>query len=170
VFFVALAAIADPALVAPTIARTLGLTESGNQPPEELLKGYLRERQMLLVLDNFEQVLESALLLDELLSAAPNLKLLITSRTPLRLYGEHEFPVLPFSLPDRRKSLPPVESPNEYEVVRLFVDRARAVRPDFTLTKENAPAVVEICARLDGLPQAFRSWTAVRTPRRLYGG
>src|SRR5215204_2591358 len=154
VFFVALAPIAAPALVAPTIARTLGLTESGNQPPEELLKGYLRDRQTLLVLDNFEQVLESASLLDEVLSAAPDLKLLITSRTPLRLYGEHEFPVEPLSVPDP-KSLPPVESLNQYEAVRLFVERARAVRPDFSLTEENAPAVVEICARLDGLPLAI---------------
>src|SRR5215204_1026539 len=154
VFFVALAPIAAPALVAPTIARTLGLTESGNQPPEELLKGYLRDRQTLLVLDNFEQVLESASLLDEVLSAAPDLKLLITSRTPLRLYGEHEFPVEPLSVPDP-KSLPPLESFNQYEAVRLFVERARAVRPDFSLTEENASAVVEICARLDGLPLAI---------------
>jgi predicted ATPase/class 3 adenylate cyclase len=154
VFFVALAAIADPALVAPTVARTLGLTESGNQPPEELLKGYLRERQMLLMLDNFEQVLESALLLDELLSTASGLKVLATSRTPLRLYGEHEFPVPPLSLPDP-ESVSPVELLIRYEAVKLFVDRARAVRPDFSLTEENAPAVVAICARLDGLPLAI---------------
>jgi predicted ATPase/class 3 adenylate cyclase/Tfp pilus assembly protein PilF len=154
VFFVALAAIADPALVAPNVARTLGLTESGNQPPEELLKGYLRQRQMLLMLDNFEQIIESALLLDELLSAASGLKVLATSRTPLRLYGEHEFPVPPLSLPDP-ESVSPVEFLIQYEAVKLFVDRARAVRPDFSLTEENAPAVVEICARLDGLPLAI---------------
>src|SRR5215204_5645368 len=154
IFFVALAAIADPALVASTIARTLGLTESSTQPPEQLLKGYLHDRQTLLVLDNFEQVLESAPLLDELLSAAPNLKILATSRTPLRLYGEHEFPVPPLSLPDPG-SLPPVEHLTRYGAVRLFVERARAVKPDFSLTEENAPAVVEICARLDGLPLAI---------------
>src|SRR5215204_6403418 len=154
VFFVALATIADPALVAPTIARTLELTEGGNQSPEDLLKGYLRDRQTLLLLDNFEQVLESAHLLDALLSAASDLKILATSRTPLRLYGEHEFPVPPLSLPDA-ESLPPVESLAQYEAVRLFVDRASAVRPDFSLTEENAPAVVEICARLDGLPLAI---------------
>src|SRR5829696_8251237 len=114
VFFVALAAIRDPALVAPTITRTLGLTESSNQPPEEILKGYLRDRQMLLVLDNFEQILASAALLDALLSAAPGLKILVTSRTPLRLYGEHEFPVPPLSLPDRG-SLPPLERLTRYE-------------------------------------------------------
>src|SRR5215204_2923767 len=154
VFFVALAPIAAPALVAPTIARTLGLTESGNQPPEELLKGYLRDRQTLLVLDNFEQVLESASLLDEVLSAAPDLKILITSRTPLRLYGEHEFPVPPLPLPDPG-SLPPVEHLTRYGAIRLFVERAQAVKPDFSLTEENAWAVVEICARLDGLPLAI---------------
>ena len=154
VFFVALAAIADPALVAPTIARTLGLTESANQSPEDLLKGYLRNRQTLLVLDNFEQVLESAPLLDELLSAAPGLTILATSRIPLKLYGEHEFPTLPLSLPDP-ESLPPVERLTQYEAIRLFVERAKAVKPDFSLTQENASAVAEICARLDGLPLAI---------------
>src|SRR5215212_8952271 len=131
VFFVALSAITDPALVAPTIARTLGLTESGAQPPEELLKAYLHNRQTLLVLDNFEQVLESASLLDELLSAASDLKILATSRTPLRLYGEQEFPVPPLSLPDPG-SLPPVERLTQYGALRLFVERARAVKPDFS--------------------------------------
>jgi predicted ATPase/class 3 adenylate cyclase len=154
VFFVALAAIADPALVAPTIARTLGLTESANQSPEDLLKGYLRNRQTLLVLDNFEQVLESAPLLDELLSSAPSLTILATSRTPLRLYGEHEFPVPPLSLPDPG-SLPPVEHLTQYGAIRLFVERAKAVKPDFSLTEENASAVAEICTRLDGLPLAI---------------
>src|SRR5215208_2755382 len=154
VFFVALAAISDPVLVAPMIARTLGLTESGNQPPEDLLKGYLRHRQVLLLLDNFEQVLGAGSLLDTLLSAASGLKVLATSRTPLRLYGEHEFPVPPLSLPDP-ESLPPVELLTRYEAVRLFVERAMALRPDFSLTEENAPAVVEICARLDGLPLAI---------------
>src|SRR5215204_2497566 len=154
VFFVALAAVADPTLVAPAITRALGLAESGNQTAEELLEGYLRDRQVLLVLDNFEQVLESASLLDALLSAAPGLKLLATSRTALRLYGEHEFPVPPLSLPDTGP-LPPVEHLTRYEAVRLFVDRARAIRPDFSLTGENAPAVIEICHRLDGLPLAI---------------
>lgn len=154
VFFVALAAVAEPTLVAPAITRTLGLTESGNQPAEELLEGYLRDRQALLVLDNFEQVLGSTPLLDALLAAAPGLKILATSRTALRLYGEHEFPIPPLSLPDTA-SLPPVERLTRYEAVRLFVDRARAIRPDFSLTEENAPAVIEICTRLDGLPLAI---------------
>src|ERR687889_428510 len=154
VFFVALSAVADPTLVAPAITRTLGLTESGNQPAEELLEGYLRDRQVLLVMDNFEQVLESASLLDALLSAAPGLKILATSRTHLGLYGEHEYPVGPLSLPGTG-SLPPAEHLTRYEAVRLFVERARAIRPDFSLTEENAPAVIEICYRLDGLPLAI---------------
>src|SRR5215213_10113162 len=154
VFFVALAAITDRALVAPTVVRAIGLTERRNQPPEELLKGFLRDRQTLLLLDNFEQVLESAPLLAELLSSAPNLKILITSRTPLRLYGEHEFPVPPLSLPDP-SSLATLESLTQYGAVRLFVERAKAVKPDFSLTQANAPAVAEICARLDGLPLAI---------------
>src|SRR5215210_2007800 len=154
VFFVPIAAITDPTLVAPTIARVLGLSEGGAQPPEELLEGYLRERQTLLLLDNLEQVLESATVLDGLLSAAPDLKILATSRIPLRLYGEYEFPIPPLSLPDP-ESLPPLEDLTAYEAVGLFVERARSVRPDFSLTEENAPAVVEICARLDGLPLAI---------------
>src|SRR5215211_1856314 len=154
VFFVALSAVADPTLVAPAITRTLGLTESGSQTAEELLEDYLHDRQVLLVLDNFEQVLESASLLDALLSAAPGLKVLATSRTALRLYGEHEFPVPPLSLPDTG-SLPPIEGLTRFEAVRLFVDRARAIRPDFSLTEENASAVIEICSRLDGLPLAI---------------
>src|SRR5688572_14628259 len=153
VFFAPIAAITDPALVAPTLARILGLSE-GAQPPEELLEGYLRDRKTLLLLDNLEQVPESAPVVDGLLSSAANLKILATSRTPLGLYGEHEFPVPPLSLPDP-DSLPLLENLTEYEAIRLFVERARAVRPDFSLTEENGPAVVEICERLDGLPLAI---------------
>ena len=153
VFFVPVASITDPALVAPTIARTLGLSE-GAQPPEELLEGYLRDRQTLLLLDNLEQVIEAAPVVEKLLSSAANLKILATSRIPLGLYGEYEFPVPPLSLPDP-DSLPPLEHLTEYEAIGLFVERARAVRPDFSLTEENALAVVEICARLDGLPLAI---------------
>jgi predicted ATPase/class 3 adenylate cyclase len=153
VFFVPIAAITDPALVAPTIARILGLSE-GAQTPEELLEGYLRDRQTLLLLDNLEQVIEAAPVVEKLLSGAANLKILATSRIPLGLYGEYEFPVPPLSLPDP-DSLPPLEHLTEYESVKLFVERARAVKPDFVLTEENGPAVVEICKRLDGLPLAI---------------
>ena len=154
VFFVPLAAITDPALVASTIATVLGLSEGGAQPPEELLEGYLRERRTLLFLDNLEQVIESAFLVDRLLSSAADLKFLATSRIPLGLYGEYEFPIAPLSLPDSG-SLPPQESLTDYEAIRLFVERASAVRPDFSLTQENAATVVEICRRLDGLPLAI---------------
>jgi predicted ATPase/class 3 adenylate cyclase len=154
VFFVPIAAITDPTLVAPTIARALGLSEGGARPAEELLEGYLRDRRTLLLLDNLEQVLEAAPIVDRLLSTAAGLKILATSRTPLGLYGEYEFPIPPLSLPDP-ESLPPLENLTEYEAVRLFVERARAVRPDFSLAEDNAPAVVEICERLDGLPLAI---------------
>jgi predicted ATPase len=154
VFFVPIAAITDPARVAPTIARALGLSEGRTRPAEELLEGYLRDRQTLLLLDNLEQVLEATPVVDGLLSTAAGLKILATSRTPLGLYGEYEFPIPPLSLPEP-ESLPPLEHLTEYEAIRLFVERARAVRPDFSLAEDNAPAVVEICERLDGLPLAI---------------
>ena len=154
VFFVALATITDPALVASAIAGPLGVKESGDQPLEEGLEAYLRDRNLLLVLDNFEQVLEGAPLVGELLEACPKLKVLATSRIPLRLYGEKEYPVPPLALPDPTV-LPPLEVLTQYEAVRLFVDRARAVKADFEITNESAPAVAEICARLDGLPLAI---------------
>jgi predicted ATPase/class 3 adenylate cyclase len=153
-YFVELATIDDPTLVAPTIARALGVAETGEKPPEETLKDYLREKELLLLLDNFEQVMEATPLLEGLLGAASGLKVLVTSRTVLRLYGEHEFPVLPLELPDPRR-LPPPEYLTQYEAVRLFVERARAVKPDFSVTNENSPQVAEICARLDGLPLAI---------------
>jgi len=154
VFFVALAATADLSLVVPTVARTLGLIEASSQPPEEVLKGYLRDRHMLLVLDNFEQVLEAAPLIDEVLHAAPSVKVLVTSRTPLKLYGEHEFPIPPLSLP-QSEAMSSTEHLADYGAIRLFLDRTRAVNPEFSLTEENARAVAEICQRLDGLPLAI---------------
>src|SRR5215203_738497 len=154
VFFVALAATADPSLVVPTVVRTLGLIEASNQPPEEVLKGYLRDRHILLVLDNFEQVLEAAPLIDEVLYAAPSVKVLVTSRTPLRLYGEHEFPISPLSLP-QSEAMCSTEHLADYGAIRLFLDRAKAVKPEFSLTEENTRAVAEICQRLDGLPLAI---------------
>jgi predicted ATPase/class 3 adenylate cyclase len=154
VFFVPLAAVGDPGLVASTIARTLGVVEVGDKPLVESLKDYLRERRMLLVLDNFEQVLEATPLLDELMGVAPGLKLLVTSRAPLRLYGERSFPVPPLSVPDPRR-LPDLKALSQYEAVRLFIERAQDAKPDFNVTSENAPAVAEICARLDGLPLAI---------------
>ena len=153
-FFVPLAPITDPALVAPTIARALGLTETGDQTLEELLRDYLRDRQTLLLLDNFEQVLGAPPLVTELLSAAPNLKVLTTSRILLRLYGEYEFAVPPLEVPDPKRPQP-LEQVTQYDAVRLFIERARAAKADFTVTSDNAPEVAEICARLDGLPLAI---------------
>src|SRR5215203_4806389 len=154
VFFVALATITDPELVPSTIAGPLGVKESAEQPLLETLKSFLQQKHLLLLLDNFEQVLEAAPLVGELVAADPKLKILATSRIPLRLYGEQEYMVPPLALPDPRV-LPPLEVLAQYEAVRLFVERARAVKPDFEVTNESAPAVAEICARLDGLPLAI---------------
>ena len=154
VFFVALAAITNPELLPSTIAGPLGVKESAEQPLTETLKSYLREKELLLLLDNFEQVLEGTPVVGELIAACPKLKVLATSRIPLRLYGEQEYLVPPLALPDPRV-LPPVKVLTQYEAVRLFVERARAVMADFAVTNESAPAVAEICARLDGLPLAI---------------
>ncbi|MBA2450600.1 MAG: tetratricopeptide repeat protein [Chloroflexi bacterium] len=151
VFFVPLAPVSDPGLVPPIVAHALGMRESGGRPLAESLKDYLRHRAVLLVLDNFEQVLGAAPLVAELLSAGPALKLLVTSRAVLHVYGEHDCPVLPLALPCRNP-LPSVERLSQYAAVRLFIERAQAAKPEFAISNENAPAVAEICYRLDGLP------------------
>ncbi len=169
VFFVALASITEPELVASTIARALRVKESSEQSLMESLENYLRDKRLLLVLDNFEQVLEGAPLVRELLVACPKLKVLATSRIPLRLYGEQEYPVPPLSLPDPGV-MPSLEALTQYEAVMLFVERARAVKADFQVTNENASAVAEICARLDGLPLAIELAVArvkVLTPQKM---
>ena len=153
VYFVALATITDPTLVASTVAQVLGVRESGDQPLIEGIKDYLKDKRLLLVLDNFEQVLEAAPLAGELLSA-PRLEVLATSRIALGVYGEHEYAVPPLEVPDPKR-LPGLEALSQYEAVRLFIERARAAKADFEITNENAPAVAEICARLDGLPLAI---------------
>ncbi len=154
VWFVNLAPLSDPGLVASAIAHALGVREVAQQPIVDSLKRYLREKRMLLLLDNFEQVLDAAPLVAELLTAAPGLKVLVTSRATLHLYGEHEFAVPPLALPERGK-LPPLERLTQYEAVRLFIDRAQAAKSDFAITNANAPAVADICERLDGLPLAI---------------
>jgi predicted ATPase len=154
VFFVVLAAITDPELVASAIAKPLGVQESADLTLTEALKYYLRGKELLLLLDNFEQVLEASPLVGELVAACPRLKVLVTSRTVLHLYGEHEYAVPPLSLPDPKR-LPDLAALSQYEAVRLFIERAQAARADFEVTNENAPAVAEICARLDGLPLAI---------------
>jgi predicted ATPase len=154
VYVVNLSAVRDPALVPTTIAQTLRVVESDAQPPLETLKRWLKDRRILLILDNFEQILTAAPQVAELLTAAPWLKMLITSRAVLHIYGEQEFQVPPLALPDRRKQAP-IEALIQNESVALFVARAREVRSSFQLTAENAPAVVKICHRLEGLPLAI---------------
>src|SRR5262249_55168758 len=133
-----------------------------------------KEKQLLLLLDNFEHVIEAAPVISELIAAAPNLKVLVTSRERLHLQGEHEYPVPPLGLPDREHPLPTgaslVPALSQDEAVRLFIERAVAVKPDFKITNENAPAVAEICHLLDGLPLAIELAAArvkVLTPQAM---
>lgn len=158
VYFVPLAALSDPHLIPSILAKTLGLRESGGQTPLESLQEHMRSclgAPMLLLIDNFEHLVSGAPLLSDLLSLAPDLKLLVTSRAALRVHDENEFPLPPLALPDR-KALPSPETLSQYAAISLFVQRATAVKPEFTLTEENASAVVEICTRLDGLPLAIQ--------------
>jgi predicted ATPase/class 3 adenylate cyclase len=152
VWFTALAPIRDPALVLPAVAAALGVKDAPGIAPAETLKQYLRERRLLLVLDNFEQVLDAGPAVAELLAASPGLKILVTSRGLLRVYGEHDFPVPPLTLPCAGKSF---RECNQSEAVRLFAERARAVKPAFAVTDENAAALAALCAQLDGLPLAI---------------
>ncbi|MDX1687682.1 MAG: tetratricopeptide repeat protein [Candidatus Promineifilaceae bacterium] len=154
VFWVPLADLRTPDLVLSAIARALDVRERGRVPLLQSLKEFLRDRELLLLLDNFEQVLPAAPLIADLLATAPALTVLVTSRAPLRLRGEHEFPVpplpLPLPLPDR-----PAGRLLQNAAVRLFVERAQAAMPSFTLTVDNAREVSEIVRRLDGLPLAI---------------
>jgi predicted ATPase/class 3 adenylate cyclase len=154
VFFVALAAVREPALVLPSMTQTLGVREVPGEALAETLMDHVRERELLLLLDNFEQVAEAAGLLSDLLAAAPKLTILVTSRGQLRLSGEFCYPVPPLSLPDPART-DELEELRASEAVSLFSARAQAARPDFALTDENASAVAEICLRLDGLPLAL---------------
>jgi predicted ATPase len=152
VFLVALAPIADPRLVAPTIAQTLGLRETGSRSATESLKAYLAKQHVLLLLDNFEQVVAAVPVVAGLLADCPGLKMLITSREPLRVRGEHEYPVPPLALPTG-----PADARTlwQYPATALFVERALAVDPAIAVTDATAAAITEICARLDGLPLAI---------------
>jgi predicted ATPase/DNA-binding SARP family transcriptional activator/Tfp pilus assembly protein PilF len=154
VFFVPLASLSDPQLLASTIARQLDVREGGSQPVLQLLKSALQEKHLLLVLDNFEQIVTAAPVIAELLAAAPRLKVLVTSRALLHLRGEYEFLVPPLSLPEQSQAWS-MEELRQSEAIQLFIERAQATAAGFTLTTENAAAVVEICRRLDGLPLAI---------------
>jgi predicted ATPase/DNA-binding CsgD family transcriptional regulator len=152
--FVQLAPVRDPGLVLSEIARALELQDAGDRPLAERLKSVLRDRELLLVLDNFEQVVDAAPLLADLLTACPRLKILVTSREVLRVRGEHEYSVQPLAVPSTDR-LPPPDELARNGAVSLFLQQARASRPAFALSVENAAAVAEICVRLDGLPLAI---------------
>ena len=154
VSFVALAALRDHSLVAPEILRSLGLQEAEGRTPSETLREHLRPRRMLLVLDNLEHLLEAATEVAAIIEACPGVVVLVTSRAPLRVRGEQEYPVPPLALP------PSIRNPTGDDVVgtpagRLFLERARAVSPGFEITEKNARAVAAICWRLAGLPLAL---------------
>lgn len=169
VFFVALAAIRQPELVAPTIAQTLGVTERAGHSILNTLKEYLQLKNILLILDNLEQVIAAAPLVVELLAACSQLTILVTSREALRVRGERDYPVPPLPLPNLT-ALPPLEFLEQYPAVELFIQRARAVKPDFKITKETASAIAEICYRLDGLPLAIELAAArirLMSPREM---
>jgi predicted ATPase len=154
IYFTSLAQINDPALIIPTLAQSLGFEEHADGELAEQLIAYLREKRLLLLLDNFEHLVPAAQLLLPLLTNCPDLKLLVTSRAPLHLRGEYEFPVPPLSLPDM-KHLPGPVALMQYAATTLFVERALEVNPDFQVTDSNAPIIAKICARLDGLPLAI---------------
>jgi predicted ATPase/class 3 adenylate cyclase len=171
VWFVELATIVDPDLVPATVAQALNLPERGGRPPLERLIDHVGAKRMLLVLDNFEQVHGAGASVNQLLAACPNLTVLTSSRSALQVSGEQEYPVPPLALPDPA-NLPPLAQLSQYEAVALFIERARAVKPGFEVTNDNAPAVAEICVRLDGLPLAIELAAArirVLTPQAMLG-
>jgi predicted ATPase/DNA-binding SARP family transcriptional activator len=167
--FVPLAPLRDPGLVPSAIAETLGVKESPDSTLLEALQYVLRERETLLVLDNYEHVADAAPVVSALLAAAPGLKTLVTSRVPLHLYPEHVYAVPPMAIPEGDE-LPPVERLARVEAVQLFVQRAQQAEPGFTLCSENAQAVSEVCARLDGLPLAVElaaARTRLLSPQKM---
>ncbi len=154
VYFVNLAPIRDPGFVVSTIAEVLDVKEIAEQPLLDLLKAFLREQQLLLLLDNFEQVVGAAIQVAELLAACPQLKVLVTSRMVLHVQAEQEFTVSPLAVPDPNRE-PDLVTLAQYEALALFLSRAQTVKPEFQLSNANARAIAEICRRLDGLPLAI---------------
>jgi predicted ATPase/class 3 adenylate cyclase len=168
-FFVDLSSLTDPALVPSAAAGALGVSEVAGRPILEAVKDHLRDKELLLVADNFEQVAAAGPVLEELLSSSPELKVMVTSRVVLSLRGEHEYAVPPLEPPDPDR-LPDLSTLVRVEAVRLFTDRAVAATPRFRLTEENAPAVAGITARLDGLPLAIElaaTRTKVLSPQQI---
>ncbi|HUS15138.1 MAG TPA: adenylate/guanylate cyclase domain-containing protein, partial [Chloroflexia bacterium] len=171
VYFVPLESANDVQRVVSVVAQTFGVREGEGRPLIESLKDYFAGKQLLLVLDNFEQTLAAAPAVAEMISAAPGLKVLVTSRARLHVRGEHEFMVPPLALPE--SGLPPdPASLSEYGAVRLFIERAVAIKPDFAVTSDNAAAVAQICTRLDGLPLAIElaaSRVKILPPKAMLG-
>ena len=170
--YVSLAGITEPSMVPRTIVLELGVMGREDRPAMSTLKRYLRKKRMLLVLDNFEQVIDSAKLVAELLVASPQLTVLVTSREALRLNGEYEYLVPPLMVPVSALHEPVAEL-LAYDSISLFVQRVRVSIPEFQLTEENASAVTGICARLDGLPLAIELAAArikLFNPRQLLEG
>lgn len=153
-WFVALAPLADPDFIPPAIAGVLGVKERGQQAVLGGVKDFLVDRELLLLLDNFEHLIEGAPVVGELLASAPGLRCLVTSRERLRVYGEHELPLVPLSLPDPAAGTAK-ELLEASDAARLFFERARAAEPDFELTETNSGHIAHICRRLDGLPLAI---------------
>ena len=157
VHFVPLSPLRDPGLIAALIVQTLGIRETGGQSPLEQLKRHLQDsahEPVLFLLDNFEHLIQAAPLVADLLAMAPNLKVLVTSRAALHVYGEREFPVPALGVPDAQAKTS-LDALSQFPAVALFVQRAVAAKPDFELSQQNASAIIEICARLDGLPLAI---------------
>jgi predicted ATPase/class 3 adenylate cyclase len=154
VWFVDLAPLTDPALVLPAIASVLGVREPGGQGLLQAIEAFLASKRLLLVLDNFEQVLDAAPQLAELLMVCPQLSMLVTSREPLQVRAEQQVPVSPLTLPPAESMLPLSELAR-VSAIDLFLQRATAIVPDFALTEDNAPIIAAICQRLDGLPLAI---------------
>jgi len=171
VYFIALSAVRDPEVIPSVIAQAIGIPMTGNRLPLDMVIEHLRNRKTLLVIDNFEQLLpEAAGFPSTLLQASPNLKVIVSSRAPLRAYGEHEFPVEPLLIPDSTTH-PSLDILSQYEAVKLFIERATAAKPDFYATNENAPAIAGICERVDGLPLAIELAAArikLFSPQALY--
>jgi predicted ATPase/class 3 adenylate cyclase len=168
-FFVDLSPVTDPGLVSAVIARAVGIAEEAGVPILETVKARLRDKELLLVVDNFEQLMAAGRVIEEIVSAAPKLKVLITSRVVLSLRGEHEYVVPPLG-PPKPESISNLDTLSRFEAVRLFTERALAVQPHFRLTNENARAVAEITARLDGLPLAIElaaTRIKVLTPQQM---
>ena len=155
VFFVGLDSVGEPELVPSAISTALGLTTSGATEPLDAVIEFLSGKRLLLVLDNFEQVVDAAADVARLLREAPDIKIIVTTRIPLRVSGEQEFPVPPLGLPPQSTAILSAEEATRHEAVRLFVERAMAVQPSFVITDENAPLIVDIVRRLDGLPLAI---------------